>query len=121
MSKKGSPTNPILRGLVRRLRRKGKELEAKIWVDLADRLSRSNRSRSEVNVSRINRNTEEGEVVVVPGKILGAGKLDHPITVAAFNFSSGAERRIQEAGGKTLSIGELLDERPSGKNVKIME
>lgn len=121
MSGKGTSSNPILRSLVRRLRKEGKELDAQIWVDLADRLNRSNRSRAELNVSQLNRNTDEGSIVVVPGKVLGSGRLDHPIKVAAFDFSARARRRIESVGGETLSIHELLDENPDGKNVKIME
>ncbi len=121
MSKKEGPDNPILRRLIRKLRDKGKELNAEVWSDLAERLNKSNRSRAEVNVSQLDRHTEEGETVVVPGKVLGSGKLDHSISVAAFNFSSRASDRIRDAGGKTLSIEELLEDNPEGKGVKIME
>ncbi len=121
MSGKETPTNPILRDLIRRLRKEGKELDVQIWKDLAERLDSSNRSRAELNISQLNRNTDEGSTVVVPGKVLGSGRLDHPITVAAFDFSTRARRRIESVGGKTLSIHELLDESPDGENVQIME
>lgn len=121
MSRGEKPTNPILRGLIRKLRKKGKELGANIWEDLADRLSRSNRSRSEVNISRLNRNSEEGETVIVPGKVLGSGTLEKSISVAAFNFSNKAKKRIRASGGEVLSIEELLDKNPEGENVKIIE
>ncbi len=121
MSKGNRPTNPILRGLIRKLRKKSKELEVDIWDDLAERLNSSNRARAEVNISQLNRNTEEGETVVVPGKVLGSGKLDHSISVAAFNFSNRAQRRIQDAGGELLSIEQLLDKNPEGSNISIME
>lgn len=121
MSKGNNPTNPILRGLIRKLRKKSKELEVSIWEDLAERLSRSNRARAEVNISQLNRDTEEGETIVVPGKVLGSGKLDHSISVAAFNFSNRAQKRIQTADGEVLSIEELLDKNPEGNNITIME
>ena len=87
---------------------------------LADQLSSSNRSKIAVNVSRLNRYTKDGETVVVPGKVLGSGKADHPITVAAFAFSDVAQSKIQTAKGKCLSIRDLMKKNPSGKNVKIM-
>lgn len=121
MSKESGSTNPILRGVIRRLRKESEEEDVDIWADLADRLSRSNRSRAEVNISQLNRYTEEDDTVVVPGKILGSGRLDHPISAAAFDFSVRAQREISRAGGRILSIEELLDENPKGRGVKIME
>lgn len=121
MSKRNGPSNPVLRGLIRKLRKVGKEENVNIWIDLADRLSRSNRSRSEVNISQLNRHTQENDTLVVPGKVLGSGKLNHPVSVAAFSVSNRARERIQDAGGEVLSIQELLDEKPKGKNVTIIE
>lgn len=111
----------MLRKLIRNLREKSKENEAQIWEDLADRLNKSNRSRAEVNLSRINRNTSDGETIVVPGKVLGSGIMEHSVTIAAFDFSNRAESRILNAGGEILSIEDLLEKKPEGSNVKIME
>jgi large subunit ribosomal protein L18e len=68
----------------------------------------------------LNRYTKEGETVVVPGKVLGAGKMDHPIYVAAFAFSERARLKILKAKGKCLSILELVKRNPKGTNVKII-
>lgn len=119
-SKKG-PDNPILRDLIKKLRKKGKELEVDLWSDLAERLNKSNRARSEVNISKINRHTEEGDTVVVPGKVLGSGRLDHSVSVAAFDFSDRARRRIESSQGKVINIEELLEKNPEGEGVMIME
>jgi len=87
---------------------------------VADRLSRSRRRSIAVNISRLNRYTKDGETVVVPGKVLGAGKMDHPVHVAAFAFSEGARLKILKAKGKCLSILELAEKNPKGTNVKII-
>jgi len=87
---------------------------------VADRLSCSRRRSIAVNISRLNRYTKDGETVVVPGKVLGAGKMDHPIHVAAFAFSEGARLKILKAKGKCLSILELTEKNPKGTNVKII-
>ncbi len=121
MPKPTGPTNPMLRKLARKLRAQGKELKVKLWRDLAERLLRPRRSRAEVNLSRLNRYSGEGTTVVVPGKVLAAGKLDHALTVAAFKFSGAARRKIARAGGKAISIQELLEQNPEGKNVVLME
>ena len=119
--KKIRTTNPELIKLIRTLRKKSRENEARIWRDIADRLARSRQRRATVNVSHLNRHTEDGETVAVPGKVLGSGKMDHPIRVAAFAFSKQAESKILRAKGKCLSIQELAEENPKGTNVRIIE
>jgi len=113
--------NPELLNVIRSLKKKAKENDAAIWRDVADRLSSSKRRRIAVNLSRLNRYTKEKETVVVPGKVLGAGKLEHPIIVAGFAFSKQAREKISKAKGKSLTILELLKGNPKGSNVRIME
>jgi len=118
--KKVRTTNPELVKLIRSLRKKSRESEVEIWRYIADRLSRSRNRRIAVNVSRLNRYTKEGETVAVPGKVLGAGKIDHPIKVAAFTFSNQAQSKILRAKGKCLSIPDLMKKNPKGTNVKVI-
>jgi len=118
--KKLKATNPELLNLIRLLKKKAKETRSRIWRDVAERLSVSRRRRIAVNVSRINRYTKKGEVVVVPGKVLGAGKLEHSVTVAAFTFSKTAKDKILKAKGKCLSIPELIKKNPKGSKIKII-
>ena len=91
-----------------------------IWRDVADHLSSSRRRRITVNVSHLNRCTQKSETVVVPGKVLAAGKIDHPVNVAAFAFSEQARAKILKAMGKCLSISDLMKKNPKGVNVKII-
>jgi large subunit ribosomal protein L18e len=113
-------TNPRIVELVQDLKVESYKNDAKIWKDIAKRLSKPARKRAEVNISKINRYTEDGYVVIIPGKVLGAGKLGHKVTVAAFSFSESAKKAIEEAGGKCMTIEELIKENPKGSLVKIM-
>jgi large subunit ribosomal protein L18e len=119
--KKLKTTNPELIMLIRDLKKKTQESQASLWRSLAERLTASKRSRIAVNVSRLNRYTKDGETVAVPGKVLGSGKADHPMIVAAFAFSDVAQAKILKAKGKCLSIRDLMEKNPAGKNVKLME
>ncbi|MEM2989384.1 MAG: 50S ribosomal protein L18e [Candidatus Bathyarchaeia archaeon] len=112
--------SPEIEELVSFLRRKSKENEAPIWGDIAERLSKPRRNIAAVNLSRIGRCSANGETILVPGKILGAGSLDHEVKVAALRFSESARRKIERAGGKCLSIPELVNENPRGSGVKIL-
>jgi len=118
--KKVKATNPELVELIQDLKKKSREDKTELWRKIAERLSTSNRSRVALNVSRLNRYTKEGETVAVPGKVLGAGKTSHPMTVAAFAFSDTAKSKILQAKGKCLSIRDLMEKNPTGKNVKLM-
>ncbi|MEM2972164.1 MAG: 50S ribosomal protein L18e [Candidatus Bathyarchaeia archaeon] len=118
--KKVKTTNPQLIELIRFLKRQSRENKAKIWLDVAERLMKPSRKRVAVNLSRLNRHTKRNEVVVVPGKVLGAGTISHPITVAAFAFSEKAKEKIKSARGKCLSYFELVKKNPKGSNVKII-
>ncbi len=113
-------TNPQLVELIRFLKKQSREQKAPIWKAVAEKLAVSRRRRIAVNISRINRYTEKNETVVVPGKVLGAGELNHPVTVAAFAFSETAEQKIKKAKGKCLTIPELVKKNPKGSNVKII-
>jgi len=113
-------TNPELLILIRFLRKKSRENEAAIWRRIAEMLSKPKRRRIAVNVSRINRYTKENDEVVVPGKVLGAGVINHPVKVAAFAFSEKARSKIIKAKGKCLTIPELAEMNPKGSNVKII-
>lgn len=108
MVKKG-PTNPALAKTVQSLRSKGYEGEgAPIWVDVSERLGRPTRRRAEVNVSKLARYCKDGETVIVPGKVLSSGSLGKKLNVAAWAFSKEAKGKIEAAGGKCMSIDELL-------------
>ncbi len=116
MVKRTGPTNVYLRKLIRKL----KKMKKPIWKRVAEELEKPRRKRREVNLSRINRYTREGDVVVVPGKVLGYGFLDHRVVVSAWRFSQKAREKIIEAGGEAISIEELLERNPDGRNVKII-
>jgi large subunit ribosomal protein L18e len=118
--KKARTTNPELIKLIHFLKKQSRENKVKVWRDIAKRLAKPRRKRIAVNVSRLNRYTEKSETVVIPGKVLGAGEINHPITVAAFTFSEKAKGKIKAARGKYLSFFELIKKNPKGSNVKII-
>jgi large subunit ribosomal protein L18e len=113
-------TNQNLKSLVAGLRKQSYDQEAKIWKRVASDLEKPARNRRVVNLSRLNRFTKEKETVVVPGKVLGSGKMGHSVVIAAFAFSQSAKEQIEKANGKCMSIQELAKQNPKGKDVKIL-
>lgn len=112
-------TNPVLRDTVNACEEAARTNDAPIWSDVAEALKKANRKQTEVTLSHVLRNTEDGETVVVPGKVMGTGRFDKDVTVAAFDFTRSALESINEAG-ETKYIDELVEENPDGSNVKIV-
>ncbi|MDR3206327.1 MAG: 50S ribosomal protein L18e [Candidatus Methanoplasma sp.] len=113
-------TNPQLIALINDLKAKTRENEAAIWRDIALRLEKPKSNWAEANLSKLERYAKDGETVVVPGKVLAAGSVTKKLTVAAYSFSEAAAVGIKAAGGKTLTIAELMDSNPEGSNVRIL-
>ena len=66
------------------------------------------------------RHTKENEIIVVPGKVLGAGTLNHKLTISAFQFSDGEKEKIEKIGAKRIPLLELSKENPNGKGIRII-
>ena len=120
MGRKSTKTNPNLVGLIQRLKDASRVNGAPVWRDIALRLEAPMSHWAEVNVGKLSRYAKDNEVVVIPGKLLGAGEIAKKVTVAAFRFSGQAKEKVQKAGGQNMSIEELVAKYPEGSNVRIM-
>ncbi len=109
------PSNYYVRKLARDLH----QTKKRIYRQISDKLMKPRRLKIEANLYRINKNTKKDEIIVVPGKVLGIGALDHKLTIACLHYSLSAKKKIESSGSKLISIEELLKQNPKGKNVKI--
>ena len=96
------------------------EKEIKLFKRLATELEKSTRNRRVVNLSRISRYTQENDVIVVPGKVLGTGLLNHSLTIYAYKYSDGALEKINNAKARANKINDLIKEEIKGKKIKII-
>ena len=120
MSKPVSKTNPNLVNLIGDLKAQSRETGAPLWRDVALRLSKSRSNWAQPNLSRLSRHCPEGVTVLVPGKLLGSGEVSAKHDVAAYSVSAGAREKIEAAGGRILSLAELMNENPNGSGVYIL-
>ena len=120
MAKRTGPTNHVLLQIIRELKGRSNEQSVNIWRRVASDLERPTRQRRIINLSGISRNTKENDIIIVPGKVLGAGNLEHKLTISAFQFSNGAKEKIEKAGAKIVTLLELSKENPTGKGIKII-
>lgn len=110
--------NPVKAGLIKELQEKG--LKTPIWRAVAKGLNRPSRKSYEVNVSRLEKHAKSGESIVVPGNVIGTGQLTKPLTVAAFRFSGTACEKIEKAGGRCMTIENMVRDNPGGKKLRVM-
>lgn len=118
MVKRTGPTNYQTRILLDEIR--PKTLKSRFWKRVAEELNRPARIRRIVNIYKINLFAQDGETIVVPGKVLGVGELGKKVEVAALKFSHDAEEKILAAKGRVMTIKELLQKNPEAKNVRIL-
>jgi len=109
-------TNAELQQLIVEL----KKAKVLLWKRIAADLSKPSRQRRVVNLTRIAQNAKEGEVIVVPGKVLSGGDITQKVNVAAYTFSDSAVEKIKKANGSTMTIAELLKSNPTGKGIRIL-
>ncbi len=99
---------------------KSKKNKSPFWARVRELVSRSSRKKRGVNLSRLSALTQAGQTVVVADKVLGSGKLAHPLTVAAISSSHSAKAAVAKAGGKFLTLAQLEVQHPTGKDVVIL-
>jgi len=88
------------------------------WIDVATQLAKPRRQGVAVSIEKLDKNTKDGDVVVVPGKILSPGELGHKITLGAFSFSDKAKEKLKSA--KLMTIEKMAEANRTGKGVKVI-
>jgi large subunit ribosomal protein L18e len=105
--------------LIQHLKKTAIEQKVPLWTRIAEDLEKPTRARRIVNIFKIDMYAKEGDIVIVPGKVLGEGDLTKKVTVAAFAFSDEARAKITKSG-KALTIPELVKQNPKGQKVRIL-
>lgn len=114
------PENKFLIKTLNLLRRSAYRYNAPIWRRVRELMERPKRRRVAVNISKINRYSRDGDIVVVPGRVLSSGYIDHKVVIAAFSYSEMAVKKLRDAGCEILSIEDLVKKYPNGSGVKII-
>jgi large subunit ribosomal protein L18e len=108
MSRNVISTNIHKRKLIRQLEKLSDKTDKAIWEKVAEILSRSRRKRVAVNIGKINRLANDGEIIIVPGRVLGGGLLEKKLVVIAESFSKTAWQKILDNGGKPYTLYDVV-------------
>lgn len=113
-------TNQVVMQMAKELKQASTKNDAPIWSKLSKLALKTSASRKVVNLTKINEVTKENSAIIVPGKVLGTGKLSHKITLSSFSISNSAANKIIESGGSIISFSEMIKKFPTGKGVVII-
>ncbi len=102
------PTNPELKRMILSLKK------LKKYPDLVKKLERPRRRKSSINVADIEKLNEHKIFAV---EVLGAGEITKPVTVYSWRYSASAKEKIHKAGGKALSLDDLIRNKDDVKVV----
>jgi len=105
--------------LIKELKTLAIKEDVKLWKRIATELERPSKNRRIVNISKIDKLSKPGEIILVPGKVLSSGELTHNITISAYAFSDSAKSKILVTG-KVISLEELMKQNPKGKGIRIL-
>jgi large subunit ribosomal protein L18e len=89
-------------------------------MGVAAKLSMSTRKMAELNLSNIDKHSEEGDTVVVPGKVLGTGNINKKIKVIAMSFSQSAREKLKQKKCETASIIEEINKNPKATGLRMI-
>jgi large subunit ribosomal protein L18e len=92
-------TNLVLRKYKRRI----EKLKGRIWKIVAQKMVTGGRKRIVVNIGKFNRFGSE-ELLVIPGKVLGGGKLRKAVNVLAISYSKKAYEEIIKNKGNAYLL-----------------
>jgi len=91
------------------------------WISVASLLSAPRRKKISVNLDKIDKQTKEGDTIVVPGKVLGNGDVSKKLRIVALSFSEEARKKLKEKKCELISIKKEIDINPEAKGVKLLK
>jgi len=93
----------------------------KRWIEVAAILSGPRKNFVNLNLGEIDNQVKDGEIIVIPGKVLSQGEITKKIKIVALNFSEKAEEKIKKAKMSSSGIAEEIKKNPYAENVRFLK
>ncbi|MEM1988335.1 MAG: 50S ribosomal protein L18e [Candidatus Woesearchaeota archaeon] len=106
-------SNPIKIELINLSKKLWLESKKGFWKRIMEELEKPTRRERIVNLSKLDKICKDNEKVLVPGKVLGGGTINKPLTVVAFSFSESAKQKIEAKKGKAITLKEFMKNKPT--------
>ncbi|MGA2130378.1 MAG: 50S ribosomal protein L18e [Candidatus Pacearchaeota archaeon] len=108
--------NPLLVETIRL----AKKTNSNFWLKVAGILSGPRRNHVAVNLDEIEKNTKEGDSIVIPGKVLSQGEISKKIAIIAFNFSEKTREKLLKTKSQAVNMAEEIRKNPEAKGLKFI-
>ena len=92
----------------------------KAWLKIAHMISGPRRKQASVNLIDIDKETKEGDTVLIAGKVLGSGDVSKKIRVVALYFSEEARKKLKAKKCEVVSVREEVKVNPKAQGIKIL-
>ncbi|MEK6898901.1 MAG: hypothetical protein AABW79_02270 [Nanoarchaeota archaeon] len=83
-------------------------------------LSSSTRKMPSINLKEIDLVMKEGDIIVVPGKVIGNGDLSKKGKICAMGFSASAIAKLHKAKCPAIKISEEIKSNSKAEGVKVL-
>ena len=90
------------------------------WLKVAGILSGPRRKAIRLNLGDINKNSKDGETIIIPGKVLSQGEIDKKIKIVAQSFSEKAKEKLEKGKIPVLSIIEEIKKNPGMEKCRML-
>ena len=117
--KKGT-TSYHTQGLINDFEKLSRKTKKPLFERIVNELKKSARQKRDINLSKINRYSVEGSNVIVLGKVLSSGEMDHKINIIAFYYSASALDKLKKKGCTAKLIDDLAKEGKIPQKVIIL-
>jgi len=91
------------------------------WLEIASILSGATRKQYALNLNEIENKSKEGEIIVIPGKVLSLGEINKKLTVIALGFSKKAKEKLLKANCEVKILKDEIKKNKDAKGVKILK
>lgn len=96
-------------------------LKNSAWHKVVAKIAGSTRNHSKVNLFRIEKEAEEGETVVVPGKVLSNGEISKKLRIVALEISERAREKIERSKSDFVYLKDEIKRNPKAERIKIIQ
>ena len=90
------------------------------WIKLSKILSSPKSNYSELNLSKIDSETTEGDTIVIPGKVLSKGKISKKVRICSLSISLPALEKLKQTKSEYATILEEIKKNPKAEGIKIL-
>jgi len=91
------------------------------WLEVAGILSGPRRNRIDFNLNQLDKETKEGEGVIIPGKVLSQGEVSKKMKIVALGFSEKAREKLLSAKCEVSDMLEEIKKNPDAKGLRVLK